>query len=253
VVLTADGRGHYNTIGAINGRSASFVVDTGASMVWMSSELATRLNVPWLQGRKFTVQTAGGSKTAYGIELESVRVGNLTLNKVEAAVGEGEGTGDTALLGMSFLSRLNMSRDGNHLILSRKEGSAPAGKDTRPQLTLLESSHGMFATNVTINGATLPFVIDTGATRVSIDAAMAQRLGLNYQNGTPATVFTANGPVHAWLIKFDSVSIGPITLYGVDGVVRESGEMGIGLLGMSFLNRVEMHREGEAMTLIKRF
>ena len=90
-------------------------------------------------------------------------------------------------------------------------------------------------------------------TRVSIDAAMAQRLGLNYQNGTPATVFTANGPVHAWLIKFDSVSIGPITLYGVDGVVRESGEMGIGLLGMSFLNRVEMHREGEAMTLIKRF
>jgi len=251
-VLTADGRGHYNTIGAINGRSASFMVDTGASIVWMSSDLANRLNIAWQRGRPFTVSTAGGTKTAYGIELDNVRIGNLTLDKVEAAVGEGAGTGETALLGMTFLSRLSLSRDGNHLILSRKETGARSGKDARPQLTLKDSG-GMFAASVTVNGTPLPFVVDTGATSVSIDAGMAQRIGLNYRQGTPAMMSTANGPMRSWLVKFDSVSLGPITLYGVDGSVREGGELGVGLLGMSFLNRVEMHRDGEAMTLIKRF
>ena len=254
VALSGDTRGHYNTVGAINGRSTQFLVDTGATMVWLSSDLANRLGVPYRNGEQFTVSTAGGPKTAWRVMLASVRIGGITVENVEAAVGEGAGTGDTALLGMTFLSRLTMLRDGNRLILTRKEGTRPAdANDKRPRTVLKDSGRGMFATSAVVNGTTLPFIVDTGATSVSIDAQMAQQLGLNYQKGTPAMSSTANGLVKVWIVRFDSIAVGPITLYNVEGTVREGPSLGVGLLGMSFLNRLEMRREGEALTLIKRF
>jgi aspartyl protease family protein len=252
VVLSPDSQGHYHTVGTINGRSVQFLVDTGASMMWLSADLATRLGVSWQKGETFTVQTAGGPKNAWRVLLPAVRVGGITLENVEAAVGEGAGVGDTVLLGQTFLARLSMMRDGNRLILSRKEG-AGGKNDGRPRVVLKDIQSGLFTATVKINGTDLPFVVDTGATMVSIDAGMAQRMGIRYQTGTPGVSQTANGLVRVWRVKFDSVSVGPITLYGVDGSVREGGDLGVGLLGMSFLNRLEMHRDGEAMTLIKRY
>lgn len=254
VTLIADSQGHYHTVGAINGHATQFLVDTGASMVWLSSDLANRMGIPYTRGRTFPVVTAGGTKTAWGVMLDNVRVGPVSLDHVEAAVGEGVGTGDTALLGMTFMSRLSMQRDGTRLVLSRKEGDG-AGKpdDRRPQLTLRQSEGGAFATTATINGAPVPVIVDTGATNVSIDAGMAQRMGLDYTKGTPGMASTANGPVRAWRVNFDSVTVGPITMYNVEGTVNEGGGIGVALLGMSFLNRVEMRRDGTAMTLIKRY
>ena len=255
VTLTSDSGGHFNGVGAINGRTAQFLVDTGASMVWLSSDLADRLGIPWRRGATFSVQTAGGPKQAYAVVLESVRVGGVSVDHVEAGVGEGAGTGSTFLLGMSFLSRLSMYRDGARLVLSRKEsGGAQDKSDKRPRMTIQDTGHGVFATSVAINGTSLPFIVDTGATSVAIDIAMARRIGINFESSTPSLGATANGPVRVWHVKFDSVAVGPITLYGVDGTVLDgAGAGGIGLLGMSFLNRIEMHRDGEAMTLIKRF
>lgn len=254
VILTGDTQGHYYTLGAVNGRSAQFMVDTGASMVWLSSDLANRLGIPYRSGQPFTVSTAGGPKPAWRVTLASVRVGGITIEKVEGAVGEGAGTGETALLGMSFLSRVSMHRDGARLLLSRKDGASPvAAGDKRPRLVLQGQERGMFATSATVNGASLPFIVDTGATNVSIDAQMAQQIGIDFRRGTPIMTSTANGLVRAWQVRFDSVAVGPITLYNVEGSVREGPALGVGLLGMSFLNRIEMRREGEALTLIKRF
>ena len=250
--LAGDGKGHYMTVGAINDRAVKFVVDTGASTVWMSSTLAERIGLDYRRSQPFTVQTAGGPKAAFGVMLGRVRVGGITLENVEGAVGEGPGTGDTVLLGMSFLSRLSMNRDGATLRLARRDARTGAA-DTRPQVTLKETRGGMFAANATINGAAVAFLVDTGATMISIDAATARRIGVNYQTGTPSVASTANGLVRTWLVKFDSVQLGPIALYNVDGSVSEGPGIGIGLLGMSFLNRVEIRRDGDSMTLIKRF
>ena len=250
--LAGDGKGHYMTVGAINDRAVKFVVDTGASTVWMSSTLAERIGLDYRRSQPFTVQTAGGPKAAFGVMLGRVRVGGITLENVEGAVGEGPGTGDTVLLGMSFLSRLSMNRDGATLRLARRDSRAGAA-DTRPQVTLKETRGGMFAANATVNGAAVAFLVDTGATMISIDAATARRIGVNYQTGTPSVASTANGLVRTWLVKFDSVQLGPIALYNVDGSVSEGPGIGIGLLGMSFLNRVEIRRDGDSMTLIKRF
>ena len=81
----------------------------------------------------------------------------------------------------------------------------------------------------------------------------ARRLGLDYQAGRKGMVRTANGNAIAYQIKLDTVRLGGITLYGIDAVVMEGEKLGLPLLGMSFLNRLDMKREGDAMTLTKRF
>ena len=63
---------------------------------------------------------------------------------------------------------------------------------------------------------------------------------------------TANGTATAYRVKLDTVRLGDITLNNVDALVHDQ-DMPWVLLGMSFLNRVEMRREGSNLTLIKRF
>ncbi len=275
IVLAPDTRGSYVTVGAINGKSVRFVVDTGATTVALGTTLASQLGLAYRQGRPVTVSTANGNVGAFVILLDSVRVGGITLNNVEAAVSDGMNAWDGVLLGMSFIGRLSMQRDGQVLRLSRpalpsalqpkeaasaiagKMGAASAGSasnDKRERVTLTETQNGMYAVNAKINGVDLPFLVDTGATSVSMDAALAQQAGIPFRTGTAGWSNTANGLVRSWRVRLDSIAVGPITLYGIDATVREGpGTGGIGLLGMTFLNRVEMKREGETLTLIKRF
>jgi len=81
---------------------------------------------------------------------------------------------------------------------------------------------------------------------------MAQRAGLDYRKGQPGLSNTANGMVSVFRVSLDTVRLGDIELQSVDAVVFENG-LDVALLGMSFLNRVEMRREGSTMTLIRRF
>ena len=253
IVLSPDARGHYVTGGTINGKPARFMVDTGATTVAFGTNLANQLGIAYRNGRQATYSTANGPSPAYLVMLESVRIGGITLQQVEAAVSDGMNQWDGVLLGMSFIGRLSMQRDGQTMRLSRKAGTQNAG-DARDKLTLAKTADGMFMVSAKVNGLALPFVVDTGATMVSLDASQAQSLGLNYQQGTPAWSNTANGRIRTWIVKLDSIAVGPITLYGIDASVREGpGTGGTGLLGMSFLNRVEMQRDGDSLTLTKRF
>ena len=123
---------------------------------------------------------------------------------------------------------------------------------TRESVTLAADPRGHFFADAAVNGIPMRFVIDTGATAVSLSAADASRLGIDWHNGARRTMQTANGATTGYLVKLDKVRVGGIELYDVDGVVLEQG-MGVGLLGMTFLNRVDMRRDGDTMTLIRRF
>ena len=71
--------------------------------------------------------------------------------------------------------------------------------------------------------------------------------------GEPGISIVADGRrVPNYRLKLDTVSIGGLTLYNVDATVGE-GSVGFGLLGMSFLSRTEMRREGQNLTLTKRY
>lgn len=120
--------------------------------------------------------------------------------------------------------------------------------------TILQAdSGGHFVTTGAINGASVRFLVDTGATHVAMSSHEARRLGLNYLGGERGMTSTANGTVLTYRVKLDSVRVGDITLHTVDGAVLEGTNPSIVLLGMSFLKRVEMQRDGDSMTLTKRF
>ena len=123
---------------------------------------------------------------------------------------------------------------------------------TRESVTLAADARGHFFADAVVNGIPMRFDIDTGATAVSLSAADASRLGIDWHNGARRTMQTANGATTGYLVKLDKVRVGSIELHDVDGVVLEQG-MGVGLLGMTFLNRVDMRRDGDTMTLIRRF
>jgi aspartyl protease family protein len=81
----------------------------------------------------------------------------------------------------------------------------------------------------------------------------ARRAGVNYLAGVRGRVQTANGIAVVYNVKLDAVRVGDITLNNVDAAVIEGDKLGIALLGMSFLNRMEMKRAGDTLTLIKRY
>ncbi len=115
VTLSAGSSGHVIAEGMVNGGAVRFVVDTGASMVALPGIDAIRLGIDYRKGEAGNVQTAGGPTPAYRVKLNSVRIGGIELNGVEGVVIE-SGL-PVALLGMSFLSRVEMRQEGGRMTM----------------------------------------------------------------------------------------------------------------------------------------
>jgi aspartyl protease family protein len=142
--------------------------------------------------------------------------------------------------------------DGKRRALKMGQAYASAGTGREGSTTLKADERGHFLADGQVNGGTVRFLVDTGATMIALPSADARRIGVNYLRGERGIVQTAGGPAAAYRVKLDTVRVGDITLNGVDAVVIESG-LQVALLGMTFLNRTEIKREGETMVLIKRF
>lgn len=118
ITLQADGRGHFVVQGQINGGTMRMLVDTGASMVALSSADATRLGIDYTKGRPVVINTANGTVRGYQVKLDTVKLGDIVLNQVDGVVQEGGLP--FALLGMSFLRRMEMRRDGEQMVLTKR-------------------------------------------------------------------------------------------------------------------------------------
>lgn len=138
------------------------------------------------------------------------------------------------------------------LSLGQHHRSAPVSNG-RQSVTLAADPRGHFFADATVNEQPVRLVVDTGASVVVLSAADATRMGIDWRQGRPAPMQTANGATVGYLVKLQSIRVGGIELQNIDGVVVEQGLGSYGLLGMSFLNRLEMRREGEKMELIRRF
>jgi aspartyl protease family protein len=137
------------------------------------------------------------------------------------------------------------------LRLGERAVSAP-GVSSASAVTLNADGKGHFVTPGSINGAGVVFLVDTGASVVSMGAADAARAGIDYRRGLAVPTLTANGPIMVWRVKLDSVRVGDVTLRNVDGAVH-AADLPVVLLGMSFLNRMEMSRSGEQLILRQRY
>ncbi len=109
---------------------------------------------------------------------------------------------------------------------------------------------GMYRGDALINGYSVPFLVDTGATTIAMNSIEAKKLGIDYRRvGTPGLGETASGRVQVYWVKLDTVSVGEIRQYNVDAVVIEGEQPSVVLLGQSFLNQLHMKREGALLRL----
>jgi aspartyl protease family protein len=127
------------------------------------------------------------------------------------------------------------------------------GQSTTLQATLQADRQGHFTTHALINGIAVPAMIDTGASHVSLNIEHAARMGIDLRGARRVITSTANGQAPAYAVTLASVQVGDILLRNVSGTVMEGGErtLPIVLIGMSFLQHVEMRRSGAVMTLTR--
>jgi len=131
-------------------------------------------------------------------------------------------------------------------------GSSAPAAGAGARIVMTADSAGHFFTGGTINGRSVRFLVDTGATMVGIGQGEAERLGLDYKHGAPLLSGTAAGTVTVYHVSLGAVRIGDVQLYDVDATVLPS-QMPFILLGNSFLNRFQMKRENDKLTLDKRY
>jgi aspartyl protease family protein len=173
-----------------------------------------------------------------GGEPKAVKVGQSWRGIAVMAVGRGQAT---------------VEIDGKQRVLQiGQHYRAVAAASDRQSVTLYADSRGHFIAEGSVNGIPVRFMVDTGATVIALPASDARRLGMDYLKGARGMVQTANGPAPAYRVQLDVVKLGDIQLNSVEAIVIEQG-LNVALLGMSFLNRVEMRRAGELMMLNRRF
>ena len=113
VVLEQDRNGHYLAEGQINGRSVTFLVDTGATDVALPESTARALGLDF--GPRVQVMTAAGPANAWVTRLDDVTVGGIRRKNVRATITDGEFNG--ILLGMSFLKYYNLQQKDGRLVI----------------------------------------------------------------------------------------------------------------------------------------
>ena len=204
-----------------------------AMALWGAPAAAASVAVVGLFKDKAMVSVDGGPPRLMSVSGGAVEGIRLISADSDHAVLEVDGAPRTLRMGQSFAGQ-----------------AATSGE---PTVHLTADARGSFSTTGYVNGSAVTFIVDTGASSVAITADEARRAGIDYKaTGQPTLIATAAGANRGWAVTLDKVRVGGITLYQVPGVVVEQG-LPVGLLGMSFLSRTGMKREGSSMTLTKRY
>ena len=169
----------------------------------------------------------------------TVAVGGKTADGVKVLAAGG----DTATIEVDGKKRV--LRIGQNVTVRATAGG-------RATTVLTADGRGHFLTTGSINGASMRFLVDTGASTVAMGASDARRAGVDPTRGEKGFAQTANGVAEVSRVRLHSVRVGDIVLNDVEATVH-SQDMPMVLLGMSFLNRMEMQRNGDTMTLKKNY
>jgi aspartyl protease family protein len=171
---------------------------------------------------------------------------------VPRTVKVGQSVGSVTLIAVEG-DRATIELDGKRRQLQRGQTHSSGPQGSSAQTTTLASDvDGHFIADGLINGGAIRFLVDTGATVIAIPASDADRLRVDYRKGRLSTTRTAGGPITAYAVTLDRVRVGGIELQNVEAIVIEHG-LPVALLGNSFLSRMDMRREGQTMTLIRRY
>jgi aspartyl protease family protein len=118
ITMAAGTGGHFISQGQINGRAVQLMVDTGATSVGIGLDDAQRIGLNYKSGQEVRLHTANGVIQGWRVKLNSMRVGDVDVYDVDAVVTSGSMS--HVLLGNSFLTRFQMSRTNDQLVLVKR-------------------------------------------------------------------------------------------------------------------------------------
>lgn len=177
------------------------------------------------------IVTIDGKRRILKVGKTSPEGAKLIMANSEKAIIEIDGTKETYQL-------------GRHISTSFK--AAP----NKASISIAPTKNGMYMVNGSINDFTVKFLVDTGATLIAMSENHAKRLGIEYKlTGHVGRTSTASGTAKAWYVVLKKVKVGPLLLRDVDAAILQGSHPTTPLLGNSFLNRVQMVRNGKIMEL----
>jgi aspartyl protease family protein len=164
-------------------------------------------------------------------------------------------SGDTSQEGVTLISATSteavLEIDGEQKTYGLgRQISGSYAKPIRAKVRIWPTPNSMYLVLGSINGYPVDFIVDTGATLVSLNSREAKRLGIDYRVvGTPGQSSTASGIEKIYILNLDRVKVGDIELRNVRGAVHDGDFPRATLLGMSFLNRLNMRQDGQVLEL----
>lgn len=167
-------------------------------------------------------------------------------------VGDTDGHGITLLSADSKQAIVEIDGQREVLTLNARVGgrySAPVAHS----VTLHRNLRKEYRAAVQINGRSMEAIVDTGANLVALSGRHAEALGLDYKAGRPTVVATASGHVKGFLLSLDKLAMAGIIRHHVPAVVVEGSFPKDVLLGMSFLEQLNMREEENILTLSPRY
>jgi len=129
---------------------------------------------------------------------------------------------------------------------SERQSAAPRTPAPAPapanEMVLRPGQGGHYYVTADVGGAEIRFLVDTGASLIALSADDAERIGLEPDSlDYNGVVQTANGTTRVAPVTLDEVRIGQMEVDRVEAIVSQA-PMGMSLLGMSFLRRLEGYR-----------
>jgi aspartyl protease family protein len=150
-----------------------------------------------------------------------------------------------SLYGVSVLEETVVAAKNDKTAAKVEPPKSPNPRSTRG--AIIRSENGQFATDGRVDGRPIAFVVDTGASQITLRESEAARLGYRpHERDYVVTIHTANGEGRAARVELDTVEVGDIIVRDVPALVVPDKALGVNLLGMSFLSRVKwVHERGQ--------
>ncbi len=208
-----------------------------------------------VEGAALVVLLAMGAGTAAAQDIALAgRMGDkalLTMQGRSVVLAVGQASGSTRLLRWEQDAAVVEHGGARHRL---RVGAAPSrlGAAAAPaagrEIVIPVGPGGHFLTQGAINGQSVRFMVDTGATLVALSRAEATRIGLDLRGARAVSTQTAGGVAVAQMLPLQRVRVGEVEVYDVMALVTEA-QMPYILLGNSFLDRFQWRRDNDVMRL----
>jgi len=138
-----------------------------------------------------------------------------------------------------YVYRFDLQDFGSRLTAGLIPGSPVSGQssDGRNQVMIIRGANGQFDAQANVNSRATQFLVDTGASAVVLTYDDALAAGIDVDGlAFNIPVSTANGMTQTARVTIGSLDVGEVSRERVSALVAQPGDLGVSLLGMTFLN-----------------